>query len=894
MALKSGTRLGPYEITASIGAGGMGEVYRAIDTRLDRELAIKILPDHLSESPERRARFQREARAISKLNHPKICTLHDVGEERGIHYLVLELLEGETLADRVKRGPLPVTEAMRLGAEIAEALDAAHRQGLIHRDLKPGNVMLTRTGIKLLDFGLARALEAPAGDPSEAPTATTPVTAVGTVMGTLEYMAPEQIEGKPADARADLFALGVVLYEMITGRRAFPGETRGSLIASILKEEPPPFSDSMPASRGVERCVLRCLAKEREERWQTARDLRQELLWLAEEKEGPETPGSEGGTRSAWWRHAVIAALALTVGGVAVGWMASRTSPSGHARPVHAELTLPEGTRLNGWASPVVALSPDGRGLAFVADGEDGRSRLYVRQLDSPVVRLVPDSETAEGPFFSPDGRWVGFAAGVSMRTGRAGELLKYSLDTGLTQSICPLQDYFGARWGRDGEILFNESATGGLKKVPASGGEARTVLAAYRADGKEVNRWLVFPAFLPDGRHVLLTEWGAIRSRIVLVDLETGELTDPGIQGERAFFAGDRLLYTDRDGTLFEVPFDAGRRLPTGIPVARMDGLALTRFDLPLLDISDDGSLVYARGYVRGSRVMPSEMVHVDATGSGTVLPFEPQLIYRDIAVSPTGDRLASFLRDGSLWVYDVDRGTRVRLPSVETVPWTLIWSADGLHIAFSGPMGGGRWGLVYQPANGTGEPKALIEEEAVEFYAGSWTPDGKGIVYVRNVVSLEKGCSIRIADLDPPVEPRIVVEGLTGVLRASLSPDGRWMAYDSAEVGDFEVYVHDMSGTSDRIVVSPGGGSYPRWSPDGRTLYYHAPGRLMAVSAPPSRDGRFGRPRQIVETDIEPAFVVDPKGGFYGYRPVHGVGIQKHLNLILNWKPSQGSPAG
>lgn len=887
MALTSGSRLGPYEITAPLGAGGMGEVYCARDTRLDRTVAVKVLPEHLSSSSERLERFRREARTISSLSHPRICTLHDVGEEEGVHFLVLEHLEGQTLADRLERGPLPVQEALRIAAEIAEALDAAHGQGVIHRDLKPGNVMLTKGGLKLLDFGLAVPLQVSGGDASQLPTSTTPVTAPGTVIGTLQYMSPEQVEGKPADGRSDIFALGAVLHEMLTGRRAFQGDSQGALIASILKEDPLDISALPPDARGVERCLRRCLAKDPDERWQSARDLMHELAWLAGGGDGAAEAAPGGRKVGRRWLVPATAAVVALLAGLAAGWMLPGGREPATTAPVHAQLALPEGTQLNGWASPVTAISPDGRAVAFVADDPDGTARLYVRRLGSPDVLLVPDSESAEGPFFSPDGRWLGFAVGVSARSGRSPEMLKYSLETGLTQPICPLSDYFGADWGLDGEILFSNSFRGGLWKVPATGGEPRNALPSFQEEGREVTTPVAWPRLLPDGRHALVTKAGDARGRLAVVDLESGELEDLGIQAERGFLARDRLFYTDPEGTLFMAPFDAGRRVPAGAPVALMDGISLTRFAVPVLDISESGALVYSKGFIRGSRIMPSQLVHIDGTGAASVLAFPPQMISRSIAVSPSGDRLATSLLDGTIWIHDLDRGTRSMLPPGDVgFAWSLAWSPDGLQIAFSAAIKDG-WALMRQPTSGSRGPEVVISEEIAEIYAGPWMPGGEGIVFGYND---GESTSIRLMRPEAGSEPEILVDGLVLSLSFDLSPDGRWLAYDSPDSGDYEVYVKDLSGASDRLVVSSGGGTHPRWSPGGETLFYHHAGRIMSVSAPASPGGKFGRPRPVVETDIDQWYSVDPAGGFYGFRPVPGEGIRKHLELILNWGGEAG----
>jgi hypothetical protein len=573
MAVAAGTRLGPYEILSPLGAGGMGEVYRARDTRLDRTVAVKVLPAHLAQDPERRARFEREARAASALNHPHICTIHDVGQQDGIDYLVMEHLEGETLADRLEKGALPQEQALRIGAEVADALDKAHRAGIVHRDLKPGNVMLTKTGAKLLDFGLARVAEPggmPGGGLSTFPTQAKPLTEEGSLLGTFQYMAPEQLEGKEADARTDIFALGSLLYEILTGKRAFEGKSQASLIGAILKDEPKPISTLLPMTPpALDRLVRRCLAKDPDERWQSAADVVAELNWIAEggSQAGVSAPAMAGlgrKMRLAWGLVAVLAVLAAGLGLM----LRSRPPAEPTRTALRASLLPPPGTTYGG-SLIGIALSPDGRRLAFRALSPDGRNRVWVRSLDSDDARPIEGTDTSVAtdmtvpnpfPFWSPDGRWLGFLSD--------GEVKKVDLSGGRPVTLCAVPGLRGAAWG-PGDVILLGVLGGPILRVPAAGPppQPATKVAA--------GEYHTNPVFLPDGRHFLFVSWmGSGYSSQNSQDLMVGSL-DPGeapkrlrsVLGARLFYSPTgHIVYNGQEGITTQ-PFRLDRLELSGEP---------------------------------------------------------------------------------------------------------------------------------------------------------------------------------------------------------------------------------------------------------------------------------------------------------------------------------------
>src|SRR5215470_3588648 len=514
MNLATGTRLGPYEVLSPLGAGGMGEVYRARDTRLDRTVAVKILAQHLSSTPERRQRFDREARTISSLSHPHICALYDVGRQDGIDYLVMEYIEGESLAHRLGTGPLPLNQVLMYAIQVAYALDKAHRAGIVHRDLKPANIMLTRTGAKLLDFGLAKLLgthpEADLAAQSNLLTERMSLTGEGTIVGTFQYMAPEQLEGGQVDARTDIFAFGAVLYEMITGRKAFSGKSRVSLIGAILRDDPPSISTIQPMSPpALDHVVKTCLAKEPDERWQTADDLMRELRWIAESgseaaTRGPVTSGGKNRERLAWIAATATLLVALVAALLVIARLREPPVDTGVVR-----LTIPAPNLIAVYSS--FAISPDGRRLAFTGTDSSGKPRLWVRQLDSLTPQPLPETDGAGYPFWSPDGRFIGFFAG--------GKLKKIDVSGGSPQTLCEAPNSRGGTWNRDGVIVFAPRTTSALYRVSAAGGDPAPLTTLDQAS-EASHRW---PQFLPDGRHYLYLSRQE-RSGIYLGSLDSKE----------------------------------------------------------------------------------------------------------------------------------------------------------------------------------------------------------------------------------------------------------------------------------------------------------------------------------------------------------------------------------
>jgi hypothetical protein len=696
MALSAGARLGPYEILAPLGAGGMGEVYRARDIRLDRTVAIKVLPSHLSASPELRSRLEREAKAISQLSHPHICTLHDVGREGETGFLVMEYLEGETLAHRLEKGPLPLEQALRTASEIADALDRAHRQGVVHRDLKPGNIMLIKSGAKLLDFGLAKLRGAGSVEEvaahSALPTEARPLTEEGKIVGTYPYMAPEQLEGEKADARTDIFAFGAVMYEMVTGQRAFEGKSRASLIAAILSSEPRPISKLQPMTPPLlDRVVRRCLAKDPDERWQSAGDLTAELRWIAEgvvEARGHALPAGAGWKGQ---RLALSGLCAVLLAGLV--WSLVRTpAPRALTGPVvRAALPLAAGERMayarrlpNGVGRPSLALSPDGSKVAYVVvDGESTRIRL--RGLAQADATSLAGTEGGFDPFFSPDGRWLAFFT--------AGKLKKVSLHGGDPVTLCEAINPWGGTWGEDDTILFSARGATELTRVAAAGGKAEVVFTP------DQRRW---PQVLPGGEAVLFTARGLGNPdflSLVAFFPGSGE-TKPLLEGGSfaRYVPTGHLIYV-RGGAVHAVPFDPERVEVTGAATVVLDGVRVERGGAAQLSTSRDGTLVYAPG----GAMNITELVWVDREGKVEPLGFPP-LPFGSFRLSPNGRRLAAVVseRQPDVWIYDLERETRHKL-APESDSSSPIWAPDGTRAAFVSRRAGG--GRVYlKSADGSG----------------------------------------------------------------------------------------------------------------------------------------------------------------------------------------------
>jgi serine/threonine-protein kinase len=928
--LTEGTRLGPYQILSSLGAGGMGEVYRAHDTRLGRDVAVKVLPRTLAKDIERRARFEREARAVASLNHPYICSLYDVGRQRPhggsrpgdedeIDFLVMELVEGETLAARLSRraarsagstgsgsGPsdgsgvgahrdstaadgaraLPLEETLRIARQLAEALAAAHRAGIVHRDLKPGNVMVTKSGIKVLDFGLAKLRDPVLAEVGEPATATSPLTGAGVLMGTMPYMAPEQLEGRDVDARTDIFAFGAIVHEMGTGRRAFAGDSQASLIASILDRDPPPISALVPTAPPLlDRLVRRCIAKDPDARWQSASDLAAELQWIAEGVAPAATTAHRASARLAkrgmWYVAGAIAGIALATLGVVAGrWTAVAPSPPS-AAPIHAVLKLPPGVRLSGWGSPVVALSPDGRVLAFVGV-RDGMSQLYVQRIDRPAAATVaPNSNDAEGPFFSPDGAWVAFASGVSLSGGK-GELKKYSLASGLTQPICDIPDFFGGLWREDGTILFYGANGAPVQKVAAAGGKPQPAVPALRQNGREVSVPAYWPQALPDGSLLVQSDAPDGTPVAANLDLKTGEMTPLAITGLfPKYTSTGHIVYLREDATLMAVPFDAARRVTTGPAVALLEDVSVTGNGEAALAVTEAGLMVYTKGPVAGSTRTSTQLVRV-TKDVVTPLPVESAYFRARLALAPDGKRLAVSTWDGALWVYDLIRHTRMMLPGAVRYRAFPAWSRDGTRVAFVADVGD--FPIYWQRADGVSNPELVWQGRGEKGYL-SFSPDGQTLFFSGPGKAESASFKLWRLPLGTRVPQEISTNGLGAEVSASISPDNRWLLYASNETGRFEVFIQPYPAMNHKTQVSVGGGAAPQWSPDGRTIFYRKGTQLLSASVSGTDTPVIGAAQVVIDRADVRGLQPSPDGAFLGVQDRKDTGIVSELNLVVNW---------
>jgi eukaryotic-like serine/threonine-protein kinase len=886
MSISSGSRLGPYEIIESIGAGGMGEVWRAKDTRLDREVAIKILPTAFAQNEQFLQRFEREARTISSLNHPHICTLHDVGHDSGTHYLVLELIEGDSLADRLMRSPLPLHDVLKYGRQIASALDAAHKRGVIHRDLKPGNIMITKSGAKLLDFGLAKpaAKSSPIEGLTSMPTAAKPLTREGTILGTFQYMAPEQLEGLEADARTDIFAFGAVLYEMATRRQAFQGETKTSLIAAIVSQQPRPISEVMPMTPpALDHVVRRCLEKDPDERWQSAHDIASQLQWISESGSAAVTHAAA----SRGWRSRLgLLAIALTAAvalGLAAGWIIAgpRNAAPAAGPSIRASIALAEGTQLAGWGSPSLAISPDGSVIAYVAN-RGFIQALYLRRIDEPDSRLVAGSDGAEGPFFSPDGQWVGFGAGaISGRSTEERLLKRVSVSGGASQAVCGIGDYFGGTWGTDGFIYFVGMAGEGLMRVRVEGGTAERVKLT---DNDRAS--FVWPQFVP-GAGILAVQEDA-GNAVVFIDPEKGTISPTSARGVFARVVGDDVLvYTHRDGSMLAVLIDLATGKPKGSPIPIFSEIALTTQAVPAFAVSDSGTAVWVDGYVRGSGRELRRLVHLDMKGRIVPLDFEPDA-FRTADLSPDGRHVVIDSWRSDLWIYDLERKTRSRLSTAGSWASGPIWSPDGASIVYRSTEPGVQ-PMMIQPVSGAGSAQQLVQGERGEYWPGSFTPDGRSLVYYTFGTRPDQDdWEIWIKPMDDPGPGRKLANGFA----PRVSPTGRWMAMESDDSGSWEVQLQSFPEPDTKLVVSRGGGRSAAWSRDGRRLYYWAGESLMAVEVNgPSRSDvgipvkLFDAPELDVQATRRTGRLMPTTDGFLVLPPVPGSGIQTQLNLATNW---------
>jgi Tol biopolymer transport system component len=820
MLLTAGTRLGPYEIVAPLGAGGMGEVYRARDSRLNREVAVKVLPAHYAADPEWRRRLEREARSASALSHPNICAVYDIGHDDGMDFLVMEILEGETLAARLARGALPLDQALRYGSEIAAALAEAHAKGIVHRDLKPGNVMITRSGARLLDFGLAKPVAAAIRSNTEV-TASAPITAHGTVVGTVQYMSPEQIEGREADARSDLFALGAVLYEMATGARAFDGRTPASIAAAILEREPVPISTRQPlAPPAFDEIVGGCLAKNPDDRWQSAHDVKLQLDALR--RRSGDTAG-QGAPRVASWTKwaAGAAAAALIIAAALAGRYSAR--PANPAPLTRLALPPPAG---HSFTPNDFAISPDGMRVAFVAAGADGVSSLWVRSLDSIEPVEIRGTEGATWPFWSPDSRWIGFFT--------RSHLMKVQHDGAGLRTICTTeQTANGGAWGPKDQILFSREVFGPLFRVHAEGGEPAPVTRAAKETPGEAHR---FPQWLPDGKRFLyVVSWTHDRRRgLYLGDVDGGSevLISNKVRSAIVLTAG-QLLYVDGE-SLYAQAFDSDRAALIGSPrtVLRNEIVAEWRFGEVPMSASLNGALVY-------QPPNNSQLVWYDR--SGRELGSVGRNGYSSPLLSPDGRFLAvGYDQKGSgqttLWIQDLERDIATEF-SKEATETAHAWSADGRWIAYS--TQGDLHRIRRRYTDGSQREDVLVESP------GHLLVNSATNRYLVFMDFLKGPTDLELYDLDSRTSTSIAT-GAEGVI----SPDGQWVAYLNYQRGGI---VLARLGTKERSVVSSEGAQV-RWRRDMSELYYIADNKKMMVVPLARRDGVLvpGTPATLFQTRV------------------------------------------
>jgi eukaryotic-like serine/threonine-protein kinase len=901
MPLASGTKLGPYEIVSPVGAGGMGEVYRATDTRLDRTVAIKILPAHLSERPDALERFRREARAISQLSHANICQLHDLGEQNGIHFIVMEFLEGESLGTRLTKGRLPLEQVLRYGAEIAEGLDQAHRSGVVHRDLKPGNIMLTRTGAKLLDFGLAKTASTVVPQSSglsatmTSPNVSHPLTAEGTVLGTYQYMSPEQIEGRGADARSDIFSFGAVLYEMATGKRAFEGKSQVSVASAILEKDPEPVSVHQPlAPPALQHVIHGALMKDPESRWQSAADIARQLRWISSSDSSsnlarPTLPHRKWRERAVWV-SGVLVLLGLLV------WSALFARP--HARVVRASLMPPPnvGFDFMGDFSGPPVLSPDGTRVAFAARAQKDRNSIWVRKLDNASAEKLAGTEGAYALFWSADGRFIGFFSD--------GKLRKISATGGPATILADAPNARGGTWDRDNVIVYAPDYRESLWKINAGGGtpEPATKLDLSK---HSTHRW---PSFLPDGKHFLFFATNHSGGRredngIYLGSLDSGTPRLVLATEGNGLYSSGYLLFHQQNALMAQ-KFDPDRGTVTGEPITvandvQHDGGTFHS----VFTVADGGTLLYEPGADNGGG--DTDVSWVDRSGKVLSRVAEPGP-YRGGALSPDGKRLAVSLGNpkSDIWVFDLEHGTRTRLTFDDATHVMPSWSADGTRVAYMSQFGAYTMSgtdLHARLASGAGQDEQLLAATndngvPISLTWPQWSPDGRYLAYMRQLGPT--GASVWVVPTSGEAKPQVVVKPESPAGKVTffhISPDGHWLAYSSYDGGREEIYVTSFPSGNGRWQISREGGTFPVWRHDGREIYFvGSVVHLVAAKVNPHADSfEVGSSESLFEMRnvlaLGAPFDVSPDGRRFLVLTQPEVSASPMM-LVLNWTADLG----
>ena len=856
-----GSSFSHYKVTSKLGEGGMGEVWRAEDTKLGRDVALKMLPDVFAQDPERLARFEREARVLASLSHPNIAGIHGLEEVEGKRFLVMELVEGETLAERIQQGPVPVDEAVRIAKQIAEAVESAHDKGVVHRDLKPANVNIMPDGnIKVLDFGLAKAL---IGDPmsgdnvtqdlSLSPTLTQAMTGLGVLLGTAGYMSPEQARGKPVDRRADIWSFGCILYEMLTGQRLFTGETATDVIGAVVHKEPDldELSSKVPAQ--IRRLLERCLQKDVNRRLQSIGEARIALQeWLENPEEEPVAVTSARPGWLPWTAAAAAGLIGLLLGSFFLG--SSDQEPPPVQRFVAELSEEPPFTNRGAAAVP----SPDGRYLAYATEITGGGS-LYLRPLDRMESLLVATGQSREWPhnaFFSPDSDWLGFFT--------VAELKKVPVTGGSPITLAKTEMPRGGSWSADGRIVFAPESSSGLSIVPAAGGDVISLTTVAEEAGYESHR---YPQWLPGDEAVLFTSVDSAGTRIEVVEVASGErsvIHEGGFYGR--YVPTGHVLFVDGDA-VFAMPFDADRLERTGSPMPVLEGVAsFPAGGQAQYHVSDTGLLVYRPG---SDDLDPFPIAWADRSGRLENL-WDDEGIYGSPRLAPDGRRLAVSVQRGDnwdVWVYDMERDVATRLTFESGYDADPVWSPDGRWVAFASDRDDGQMATYRTPSDGTGEAERLIEPGKLEFPAPlSWSPDGTRLLLI--TPGPNDSDDLWLLPVDGESEPQAYLTSPFDEGDGHFSPDGRWIAYRSNETGDAEIYVRSTQGQG-KWQISDGGGWQPMWSGDGETLFFRSREGLNAVGVGAVGDEfRAGRPEFLFgEIFGGPAGVRLPGYVFYDY---------------------------
>jgi Tol biopolymer transport system component len=856
MSLSMGTRLGPYEITGPLGAGGMGEVYRARDSRLNRDVAIKTLPAAFFDDSNRLGRLQREAQVLASLNHPNIASIYGLEEDRGVRALVMELVEGPTLAERIAKGPIPLDEALGIARQIAEALEAAHEKGIVHRDLKPANIKVTADDkVKVLDFGLARSFdnEATSGNAENSPTLTLESTRAGMIMGTAGYMSPEQARGKAVDKRADIWAFGVVLYEMLAGRFAFEGETVSDTLAAVLRADIDWARLPADVPPKVRRLLQRCLERDVKKRLRDIGD-----AWA--DVDAPEEAGPAASARSRWWLYAAAGAVIGAAAGA--GYILWRT-PAAPPRPVSRWSYIQK----DFFNFP--ALSRDGTRLVFF-ERTDNKGHLTLRMMDQAEGRPIPGG-IGNCPTFSPDGQWIAFLAG---------SLKKIPVTGGTAMTLAEGAALTPPDWGENGEIVF-AALTGGLMKVPAAGGEAQKLTTIDSQKGEKRH---LSPQFLPGAKAVVFTIETADSLNVALLDLKKGGYRVLVKDASNARYVPTGHLLFIRGSTLFAAPFDARRLELTGMAVPMVENVRSPNGWSAPYSVSDSGLLVYQNAGSAPGTILAW------ADRKGAIVPLSTPENWEVGRLSADGKRIAAVIYsaspkladEGDVWIYETDRGTKTRL-TFEGKNMHPIWTPDGQRVTFEGTVAG-KNGIYSVPADGSGKPELLLETENIE--PRSWSPDGKMLVYRMFNASIS-GLWVLPMDGGASGKPHRLHETNSSESYGEISPNGKWLAYGSTESGSGEIYVQPFPASGPKVRVSTDGGSGPRWSKDGRELFYIAGAKVMSVEVQMTPQFRAGIPREMFTlTRLASLWDVSPDGKrFLVEQEVPAAEGPHRMEGVVNW---------